>query len=175
MAGNPQNAAVWSEGDVFVSFDPEPATPANVDAPFGIDWDYVGLLNGSTGVAENATSTNTKHYAWGYGAIAETEKDHELTISFTAREDNPVVRQLAYPGDAAVGSVRFGPAVPCFIAYEVREGEKVKRFISRRACKVRRNGDTTRNEDNLEETPFQATILPDDGGHWIIQETDTGS
>lgn len=172
MAGNPQNAAVWAEGDVFVSFEADPELPTDIDDPFPADWDYVGLLNGSTGVNENATQTVTKHSAWGYGVIAETEKDHEITIDFTCREDNAIVRALAYPGTADAGSVRFGPAVPAFVAFEVREGDKAKRFISRRSCKVRRNGATTRNEDNLEETPFQATILPDDGGHWIVQETD---
>lgn len=175
MAGNPENAAVWAEGDVFVSFEDAPAVPADINADFGVDWDYVGLLNGSTGVSETATQTVTKHSAWGYGIIQETEKDHEIMVDFTCREDNVLVRRLSYPSTADAGSVRFGPAEGCFVAFEVRDGTKSKRFISRRECKVRRNGPTTRNEDNLEETPFQVTILPDSGGHWIVQETDLGS
>lgn len=173
--GNPENAAVWDKGGVFVSFAEDPAIPADIDADFGVDWDYVGVLSGTAGINEAATSTETKFSGWGHGTIATTEKDHDVTITFTAREWNDTVKRLSYPSTADSGSVMFGPAEGCFIAYEVNSGTKAKRFISRRTCKVRRNGDTTRNEDNLEETPFSAVILPDAGGHWILQETETGS
>lgn len=169
--GNPENAAVWSKGGVFVSFKESPNIPSDIDSDFGMDWEYVGVLSGSAGVQENATSTSTKFTGWGHGTIAETEKDHDLTISFTAREWNPVVKRLSYPAASVPGSVKFGPSTPCWIAYEVNEGSKAKRFISRRECKVRRSGPTTRNEDDLEETPFEATILPDQDGHWILQES----
>lgn len=173
--GTPENAEVWDKGGVFVSFEASPANPADIDADFGLDWDYVGVLSGTAGINESATQTVTKHTGWGHGTIAETEKDHDVTITFTAREWNDVVKALAYPVATTAGNLKYGPATPCWIAYEVTSGTKAKRFISRRECKVRRNGDTSRNEDNLEETPFIATILPDADGHWILQETADGS
>lgn len=176
--GNPVNAAVWEGGNVFISFETAPANPASIDDLFGVDWEYVGVLNGSTGVSETANQTVTKHSGWGFGVIKETEKEHELVIDFACREDNDLVRRLSYPATsqgAPAGTVRYGPSEPAFIGLEFIEGTKVKRFISRAACKVRRNGATQRNEDNLEEVPFQATILPDEHGHWIIQETDSSS
>ena len=173
--GTPANAEVWAKGGVFVSFEDEPALPNTASDPFGADWDYVGVLSGTAGIAESATQTVTKHSGWGHGTIAETEKDHDVTISFTAREWNDTVKALAYPGGTDGGVLKYGPAVPCWVAYELNSGSKVKRFISRRPCQVRRNGDTVRNEDNLEETPFQVTILPDEDGHWTLQESGAAS
>ena len=173
--GNPENAEVWSKGGVFVSFEESPAVPVDINADFGADWDYVGVLSGTAGISESATQTVTKHTGWGHGTIAETEKDHDVTISFTAREWNDTVKRLAYPASTEEGVLKYGPAEGCWVAYELNAGTKVKRFISRRPCQVRRNGDTVRNEDGLEETPFEVTILPDEDGHWTLQETETGS
>lgn len=181
LQGNPTNAAVWEGGNVYVAFTadtPTPAVPADIESFLGSDWHALGVLNGSVGVSETANQTVTKHHGWGFGVIKETEKEHEVVIDFTAREDNPTVRRLSYPATASgapAGTVRFGPAEPAFIAVEFMEGAKAKRFISRAASTVRRNGATQRNEDNLEEVPFQATILPDADGHWIIQETGVSS
>lgn len=171
MNGNPENAKVWAHADVLVSFEDNPAIPASLANDFGEDWEYVGLLNGTDGFPETASSTNTKHTAWGFGVIEETERDHELMRSFKTREVNEVVHQLMYPGSEG-GDLKFGPAAQAFIAFVTYKGEDEQRYISRRKCLIRRDGATTVNEDNLEETGFMVTILPDeDGFHWHFQSS----
>ena len=69
------------------------------------------------------------------------------------------------------------------IAFETREGDKVVRRIARKPATVRRNGDSTANEDNLASIPLQADIFPDtaidaadEDQFWLVQSTeDTGS
>src|SRR5699024_9837387 len=49
MAGNPDNASLWVEADVFVNPDLDGAIPASIDEEFDPTWGLVGLLNGDDG------------------------------------------------------------------------------------------------------------------------------
>lgn len=158
MAGDPNNANVWGEGDVLVLFDPptdqveiEATLPASVDDDFSGDWEYVGYLDGATGHDESMTSTTTDHSVWGGGVIRTSEKDEKLMRAFVARETNDVVERLA----------RVGNRERVLIAFVVRDGDVETRHISRRPARVMRNGNVQRNEDALTGYPLQATLYPD--------------
>jgi len=151
MAGDPEKANVWAYGDVYVSFDPSPTVPTDENTPFNGDWEAVGLLDGDGGFSEGVSETSTSHRAWGYGTIKKTHKDLEVTVSFTALEDNDTVERLSRPGLHE----------PVFVAFETREGSTVRRRISRVAADITRNGDKVDNEAGLAQVPLIATVFPD--------------
>lgn len=172
MAGDIDNANVWAYGDVYVSFDLDATIPADAEADFSVDWEAVGLLDGDGGFSEEVSETTTSHRAWGYGTIKKSHRDLEVTVSFTALEDNPTVERLSRPGLHE----------DVLIAFETREGAKVKRRISRVAADVTRNGAKVDNEAGLAMVPLVATIFPDtdidvtsENMHFIEQSTDDGS
>ena len=151
MSGDTENASVWDDADVFVSFDLDAAVPATVDDDFGVEWELVGFLDGAAGFAEDVSETATSHMVWGQGAIKRSYKDTEVMVSFTARERNETTERLARPNNRE----------RVLIAFEVREGTKVFRKISREYAIVSRNGSVTDNEDALTGIPLQAWIAPD--------------
>ena len=73
MAGDPSNARLWADADVYVSFDTEAANPADVDTPFGGDWDLVGLLDGDDGFTESRDEDVEDLFAWG-GILVRTAR-----------------------------------------------------------------------------------------------------
>lgn len=151
MAGDADNASMWDDADVFVSFDLEASDPATIDDDFSNDWVLVGLLDGAAGFAETVDEPRTTGRAWGQGVVKTNRKGAEVTVKFTALEDNETTERLGRPNLRE--KVR--------IAFETREGDKVRRRIAREPSSVRRNGDTTANEDNMAMIPFQADIFPD--------------
>ncbi len=173
MAGDADNASMWDDADVFVSFDLEAADPADVATDFSVDWDLVGFLDGAAGFAQTTDEPRTTGRAWGAGVIKTNYKGAEVMVKFTALEDNATTERLARPNLRE--KVR--------IAFETREGDKVVRRIARKPATVRRNGDSTANEDNLASIPLQADIFPDtaidaadEDQFWLVQSTeDTGS
>jgi hypothetical protein len=169
MAGDPDNASMWDDADVFVSFDLEAANPADIDSDFPAEWELVGLLDGAAGFAETVDEPRTTGRAWGQGVIKTNYKGAEVTRKFTALEDNAITERLARP------NLRE----KVLIAFETREGDKVTRKIAREPATVRRAGDSTANEDNLAMIPFQADIFPDttidpadEDQFWVTQTTD---
>lgn len=169
MAGDPDNASMWDDADVFVSFDLEADVPATVDDDFSGDWVLVGLLDGAAGFAETVDEPRTTGRAWGAGVIKTNYKGAEVTRKFTALEDNETTERLARP------NLRE----KVLIAFETREADKVTRHIARKPANVRRAGDSTANEDNLAMIPFQADIFPDttidaddEDQFWLRQSTE---
>ena len=173
MAGDADNASMWDDADVFVSFNLGAADPATVDDEWPAEWDLVGLLDGAAGFAQTTDEPRTTGRAWGAGVVKTNYKGAEVMVKFTALEDNETTERLARPNLRE--KVR--------IAFETREGGKVRRRIAREPATVRRAGDSTSNEDNLESLPLQADIFPDtaidpadEDQFWSVQSTtDTGS
>lgn len=171
MTGNPANASLWADADVYVSFDLEATIPANVNTAFdNTTWDLVGLLDGEAGFVETRAEEVTDHYAWGGIIVRTGRRNFKLTRQFTALEYNAVTRRLAWPGSAD-GERSVPHPEDILIAFEKRDDDKIHRLISayRAECDV--NGDLTENESELEKWPFVVTIFPDGDGVLFTEQT----
>lgn len=181
MAGDPSNASIWADADVYVG--PTTASvPSDADTAFGVDWDLVGLLNGDAGFTDSVDEDVTDHYAWGL-LVRTSRKNFKLTRGFTVIEDNEVTRDLLWPGSTA--SKLYQPRPKRIrIAFETRDGTKTLRYIAAYQAEVGWDGDINWSEADLTAFPLIATIYPDTadtnalGGSalWIRQSNyDSGS
>ncbi|KEF04618.1 MULTISPECIES: Ig-like domain-containing protein [Streptomyces] len=161
MAGDPSNASLWTDADVYVG-PVTAANPANANAPFGSDWGLVGLLDGDDGMPESRDEDTDDKFAWG-GILVRTSRSHfKLTKSFSVLEDNAVTRSLIWPGSTESQIIVPVP-VPVKIGFEVRDSGtgKIKRLITRRHAIVEVDGDVDENETDLTKVTLVATIFPD--------------
>lgn len=159
MAGDPSNASLWADADVYVA--PTTATnPLTVDDPFGPEWDLVGLLDGEVGFVQAREEETTDHYAWGGVLVRTSRRNFKLTQAFTALEWNDTTKELLFPGSAP-GEIVVPRPARVKIAFEMREGTKVRRLISAYEAEVVANGDIVENESTLTRYPLIATIFPD--------------
>ncbi|MGW1134425.1 Ig-like domain-containing protein [Streptomyces griseoluteus] len=170
MAGDPLKANLWTDADVYVSTNLSATLPANAATPFGPDWDLVGLLDGDDGFPEGRDEDTDDKFAWG-GILVRTSRQHfKLTKSFTALEDNETTYGLLWPGSTPTQIVVPRPA-RVRIAFETREGDKVRRLISAQYAEVALDGDHGENESDLESMTFAATIFPTSGGVLFDRQT----
>lgn len=158
MAGDPTNASLWTDADVYVG----PLTapdPATIDDPFSSDWGLVGLLDGDEGFSESRDEDKDDKYAWG-GILVRTSRAHfKLTKSFTVLEDNATTRSLIWPGSTETQIIVPKPA-RIKLAFETREGDTVKRLITAQYAEVDLDGDVQENETDLTAYSLVATIFP---------------
>lgn len=170
MAGDPLNANLWTDADVYVSTNLSAALPANASTPFGVDWDLVGLLDGDEGFPESRDEDTDDKFAWG-GMLVRTSRNHfKLTKSFTALEDNDTTYSLLWPGSTATKIVVPRPA-RVKVAFETREGDKVRRLITTLYAEISLDGDHGENETDLESMAFTATIFPNGAGELFDRQT----
>ncbi len=170
MAGDPLKANLWTDADVYISTNLSATLPANAAIPFGPDWDLVGLLDGDDGFPESRDEDTDDKFAWG-GILVRTSRQHfKLTKSFTALEDNDTTYSLLWPGSSPTQIVVPRPA-RVRIAFETREGDKVRRLISAQYAEVALDGDHGENESDLESMTFAATIFPTSGGVLFDRQT----
>ncbi len=170
MAGDPLKANLWTDADVYISTNLSATLPANASTPFGVDWDLVGLLDGDDGFPESRDEDTDDKFAWG-GILVRTSRQHfKLTKSFTALEDNDTTYSLLWPGSSPTQIVVPRPA-RVRIAFETREGDKVRRLISAQYAEVALDGDHGENESDLESMVFAATIFPTSGGVLFTRQT----
>lgn len=184
MAGNPKNASVWAHADVYVG--PLTATNPIAGAPFGPDWDNVGLLNGEDGFGETMAANSADHFAWGGILVATTRSQFKLTRSFTAFEDNATVYDLVYPGNDVTfdadggyaGDVHVPDLQAMFkIAFQLRTGTTVKRVISKNYAQVEERGDSSESETSLASRQLTVAIYPTEvteDGKYTLFETYKG-
>lgn len=166
MAGDPTNASIWPDADVFVGpLDAD--NPATVDDPFPAEWGLVGLLDGEQGFTQSREEETNDHYAWGGILVRTSRRNFKLTIGFTALEDNPETRELIWPGSPP-GQLIVPRPVRLKVAFETREpvgeDEKIKRLISHHQAEITVNGDITDNESDLTRYELLATIFPSGDG-----------
>lgn len=171
MAGNIDNVAVWSEADVLIG--PlaalTPIDGADFDMVGGDAWAFAGILDGAAGFSESQSSTSTPHYGWGYGEIATTRKDLAIMRTFTALEDNEETLALRYDTTGITfasggysGELAGRDLQKKFrIAFEVRTGSTIKRWVSKNFAQVDTIGDVSENEDNLAQLPVTVKIYPE--------------
>lgn len=179
MAGDPNNAAVWANADVYVGA-LDAVFPVD-GAAFGGTWDLVGLLDGEAGFTESMSQESTDHFAWGGILVATTRKNFKLVRSFTALEDNETVMDLIYPDNTLVFDGDGGYAgdlpVPDMgrqfkIAFQTKNGDTIKRVISKNYAQIDERGESTEGEDNLASRPITVAIYPDEDG--VLFETFKG-
>ncbi|WP_030303506.1 hypothetical protein [Streptomyces katrae] len=170
MAGDPLKANLWTDADVYISTNLSATLPANAGTPFGVDWDLVGLLDGDDGFPESRDEDTDDKYAWG-GILVRTSRTHfKLTKSFTALEDNDTTFSLLWPGSTA-SVIKVPRPAKVLVAFETREGDKVRRLITSNYAEVTLDGDHGENETDLESATFVATIFPTADGDLFDRQT----
>lgn len=170
MAGDPLKANLWTDADVYISTNLSAAIPADANTPFGVDWDLVGLLDGDEGFPESRDEDTDDKFAWG-GILVRTSRNHfKLTKSFTALEDNDTTYSLLWPGSSAT-QIKVPRPAKVLVAFETREGEKVRRLITANYAEVSLDGDHGENEADLESMTFAATIYPTGAGVLFNRQT----
>lgn len=181
MAGNPDNANIWANGDVYIGdeeaetpMDSEKKTPNGED--FGSDWDLGGLLDGSEGFTESISLDSNDFFAWGGVFLGSTKQHLKITRTFTAYEDNETIMSLRYPGSdleyddktgGYAGSLMIDDLQKRFkIGFQTRTGSNIKRVVTRLYAQIEEWGDSTENEEGVATFPFTVAIFPeinDDG------------
>lgn len=172
MAGDPTNASLWTDADVYVG----PLTavnPATIDDPFPAEWGLVGLLDGDEGFTESRDEDVDDKYAWG-GILVRTSRAHfKLTKGFTALEDNQTTRSLIWPGSSDTQIIVPKPE-RVKVAFETREGDTIKRLITAQYAEISLDGDVTENETDLTTYTLVATIFPTSGKVLFLRQFTTG-
>ncbi|MGW4300428.1 Ig-like domain-containing protein [Streptomyces sp. NPDC004646] len=173
MAGDPTKANLWTDADVYVSWDLNATLPASADDPFGPEWQLAGLLDGDEGFPESRDEDTDDKFAWG-GILVKTSRQHfKLTKSFTCLEDNEVTRKLVWPGSTET-KIRVPRPEKVKVAFETREGEKVRRLATSLYAECSLDGDHGENETDLESATIAAVIFPtSDGDLFDRQATPT--
>lgn len=172
MAGDPAKATIWPNADVYIG-DTDASDPLTVTAPFGVDWDLVGLLDGDAGFVQSREEETNDIYAWGGILVRTSRRNFKQTISFTALEDNATTRSLIWPGSTAGTLVVPRPA-RVKIGLEMREGSTVKRLISAYEAEVTINGDITDSEADITRYELLATIFPTSEGVLFFEQSNVG-
>lgn len=167
MAGDPSNASLWADADVYVGATTA-ANPADVDTPFGSDWDLVGLLNGDNGFSYEREWDTDDKFAWGGVLVRTSRRNFKQTVGFTALEDNETTRSLIWPGSTAT-TLKVPRPQRIKIAFETREGDTVLRRIAYYQAEVE-PPNFTDNEQDLTEYELTATIYPDSDGNLFVQQ-----
>jgi len=169
MAGDPTNAALWAEADVYVA-PLGSALPETVDDPFPAAWTPVGLLSGENGFVTAREQDTTDHFAWGGLLVRRGRGPFKLTKTFTVLEDNATTRGLIWPGSPA-GLIVVPTPGPVLLAFETREHGKVHRLITAQHGEVDVAGDVTENETDLTAVELAATIFPTGDRVLFIEQT----
>jgi len=184
MAGDPGNATVWANADVFIG-DLASVNPAD-GVDFGADWDAVGLLSGDDGFSESMANDSNDFFAWGGILIATTRTNFKLTRQFTAYEDNETVMDLVYPGSDLTfdgdGGYTGALGVPDLtakfkIGFRTQTGDQVKTVISRRYAQVEERGDSQESETSLAMRQLTVSIYPgldETTGKYVLFDTYKG-
>lgn len=172
MSGDPNNAAVWANADVFIG-----GLTANIPTagdPFDNTWDYVGLLNGDDGFTQSESFDTNDFFAWGVGIIATTRKNFKVRRSFTAFEENQTVYDLLYPGhtvvfDGLTGGYEGDVFVPDLsnkfrIGWELRSSTAVRRLVSANYAQIDERPDSKEGENDLASHPITVAVYPDSTG-----------
>lgn len=170
MAGNPQNAALWTDADVYIADNINAKIPADETEPFGDEWELVGLLDGEDGFTTTREyGEDESHFAWGSILVRKSRGQFELTKGFSALEDNPATRKLIWPGSKP-GKIIVPKPSPIKMAFETREGDKVHRLITSLYAEVDLDGDVVENENELTKYELIATIFPTGDGELFIEQ-----
>lgn len=172
MSGNTANASLWADADVYVA--PVGSTvPANATTAFNGSWSLVGLLDGEAGFTQSREEEKADHYAWGGILVRTSRRNFKLTRRFTALEDNATTRDLAWP-DSPAGTMVVPRPERLLVAFETREGDKIRRLITSNYAEVEVDGDVTEGESDLSRLPFMVTVFPKSDGELFVEQVSPG-
>lgn len=161
--GDPEKASLWADADVYVTDDLEADVPEDIDDPFPAAWGLVGLLSGEDGFTETREEEKNDHFAWGGILVRTSRRNFKLAKRFVALEDNATTRGLIWPGSTSSELIVPRPR-PVKLAFETREGDRVRRLITKRYAEVDLDGDVVDGEQDLTKYELLATIFPTAGG-----------
>lgn len=168
--GDPKNADIWADADVYTA-PLGTANPATIDDPFGSGWDQVGLLDGDDGFVFARSEDVGDKFAWGGILVRTSRRNFKQTVKFNALEDNATTRALVWPGSTS-SQLKIPKPDRLKIAFEIREGDTVKRLISNYEAEVSVEDDIVEQEADPTKYGLLATIFPSAGGILFdIQET----
>jgi hypothetical protein len=170
MAGDPNNARLWADADVYISNNLSATTPANASTAFAAEWSLVGLLDGDAGFVETRDEDVNDHYAWGGILMFTSRANFKLTRTFTAFEHNSVTRALRWPGSPA-GTLKVPKPTRVKIAFETRSAKVIRRVIAAYQAEVAVDGDVTESEADPSGIPFLATIYPSASGDLFLEQS----
>ena len=163
--GNPNEATLWDRGQVYINRTNSLDAPQTADDLLSLNWEAVGLIEPNQGLTETKSSTSTEVPLWNHPP-REKSRDHKLTFTFTAQSTNPIVNWLRYSGssdqDLAAGILKVGPARHVYLAWEVLEGDRFERKITREKVQVDWTGASTASNQSTENTEFSAP-MPSEG------------
>lgn len=177
MSGNPDKASIWGDADVYISNDLTAPNPADENAPFGLAWDLVGLLDGEAGFEESRSRDSSDFFAWGQLLIRTSRRNFVLTRKFVCLEENAVTLGLVWPG-SVTGQRRVPIANHRFkAAFEtVDQGVgKVKRVITRRYAEVEEVDTIKDSESELTKLGITIKVYPDADGVLFDVQPDEGA
>ncbi|WP_326600502.1 hypothetical protein [Rhodococcus sp. PD04] len=164
MARNPDNVKVFKDAWIYLSdATARPALPTDVDTAMGAEWKDVGLLDGDGGIGESRSIDETEKFGWGAGLVKISGKNVGLSGSFTPIEDNPIVRELVWPGSTS-SKLKLPKPVYRWLAIETQDDfeDKERLFTIKRArLWVPEN---TKNESDATSWEVQYRLFADGSG-----------
>lgn len=169
MSGEPTNARLWADADVYVAFladTPTPTNPSTVSDAFGSDWELVGLLDGEDGFTDTRNEDVTDLYAWGGILLRTSRRNFKWTRTFTAKEKNFVTDRLMWPGSTPSQIVvpNGNRIERVKVAFETRDGDNTYRLITNYEAEITVDGDVNENETDIAQVTFMVTVFPSDTG-----------
>lgn len=119
MARDPGNVKIWQDARVYLSDAvTRPALPTDIDTAFtALDWPEVGILDGDSGLPEDRSLAEAKHFGWGIGLIKYGSKNFEVARKMTILENNEQTIKLITPGSTAT-KVPMPKPVYRWVAFE---------------------------------------------------------
>lgn len=170
MSGDPTNAALWADADVFLAATIATANPTSVATPFGLDWGLLGLLDGEAGFEEGRSEEKKDFFGWGGFLIRTSRRNFKMTKKFTCYEDNKFVRRLVYPGSTSTQIV-VPRHLPIKLGFEQRDDDRTERLITRRHAVVDDIGTIKDSETELKQFEITVAIFPDSTGVLFDRQT----
>lgn len=167
MAGDPSNAALWANADVYIG-EIGATPPTDIDTPFGMDWEVLGLLDGDVGFEHSGDFQNKNDfYAWGGLLVRSARRNWKQQVKFTGLETNEAVLRLYSPYEVPDPSDKF------LLGLETTEGDAVHRVITANYAQVDAREPLKASESELQKYGFTCTIYPDANGVlWTPQDTE---
>lgn len=181
--GNSANTAVWGGADILIGSTTATIPVGNAAFTFNetsggtvgvtTQWDYVGLLDGSSGLELGIEITSTDHEAWGHGVVATTYKGQKTSFTFTALEENKAVMGLTYDVSAMtftdtsgvityVGDLKQRDhTTRVRVAMVTYSGSTERRLVSKNYATVVPTNAGQESEESLQSKQFTVTVYPD--------------
>jgi hypothetical protein len=169
VAGDPDNAALWANADVYVSMDRTAPDPETTWEPWPVEWGLVGLLDGEAGFEQEREDDVEEFHAWGGILVRTSKNNHKRKFKFTCLERNAVTFGLVNPGSVisepdangmTTSRIRVPKNIRFAMGMELREAGKTRRRLIDRA-EITEIGTIKESEQELEKYEITVAVIPD--------------